>query len=128
MVVCFHMPGRILIVDDEQGVRTVLTAFLESHGFTVWNAETIAEGLDILNRETIDFVLQDMMLSDGDGLDLLERIKTLRPELPVVIMTGSGCEGGLFEKAKEKGALDFISKMFSLNDLLTLIQNNQVKE
>lgn len=122
------MPRQILIVDDEQGVVTVLTAFLESQGFLVRNAESIRQGLDILGEHPIDFVLQDMMLSDGDGMELLEQIKQQWPELPVVLMTGSGCESELLDEVKEKGALDFIPKTTSLNEILVLIQNHIVKE
>ena len=80
---------RILVVDDEEMIRTNLAAFLEDDGFTALEAESGEEALKILENETADVGIYDMRLPGMDGNTLILKIHELRPEIKAIIYTGS---------------------------------------
>ena len=88
------MSGTILIVDDDASIVTSLTLLLKQAGFQSRTATTPAQALDELRNDHVRLVLQDMNFSrqttGEEGLSLLREIKSLRPDLPVVLMTAWG--------------------------------------
>lgn len=83
------MPQRILVIDDEQDIRSLLTLILESAGYAVQQARSGKEGLTLLERETADLVLLDIMMPEMDGWEVCRQIKN-RPatrNTPVIILT-----------------------------------------
>jgi two-component system NtrC family response regulator len=111
----------ILIVDDERNYPLILSAVLEEEGFETLTANSGAEALNILAASDVDLVLTDMKMPQMDGIELLERIKTLNADLPVIMMTAHGTVEKAVE-AMQKGAYSYILKPFD-NDRLVLYTN-----
>ena len=103
---------RVLVVDDEQNIRTTLTMTLESAGARVSSARNSEEALAILRRNPLDLVFLDLRLGEENGLDLLPRILTERPELSVVVITAYATFDTAVE-AVELGAQDYLPKPFT---------------
>ncbi|HZD55626.1 MAG TPA: hybrid sensor histidine kinase/response regulator, partial [Anaerolineales bacterium] len=113
--------GRILVIDDELGIREGCQRVLGPQGFCVEKAATAQEGLHKLEADDFDLVLLDVMLPDGRGVDLLEPICRNDPEIVCVIITGYATVELAVEAIKQ-GAYDFISKPFT-SDLLLMTVN-----
>jgi len=110
--------GRVLVVDDESGIRFSLKGILEDEGFTVVEAESGEAGLELLDSgEAVDLVFLDIWLPGQDGLAVLARIRQERPDLPVVMISGHGTIETAVTALKN-GAFDFIEKPLSLEKVL----------
>src|SRR5216110_1586921 len=81
---------RILIVDDDALTIAAVTGLLSRRGYEVASAETGVAAVDVLRRESVGLTLLDIRLRAEDGLDLLPQLKTLRPEMSVIILTAMG--------------------------------------
>jgi two-component system nitrogen regulation response regulator NtrX len=103
------MPQRILIVDDERGIREALTLLLEDAGYDPLGAEGGAAALDVIGREEISLVLCDVAMPGMDGITLVERLNQQRPELPVVMISAHG-ELETAVRAVRAGAYDYLVK------------------
>jgi DNA-binding response OmpR family regulator len=110
---------RVLVVDDEAVVVNSIRKTLTRKGFVVDEAFTGAEALSWVAGHDYDLVLLDMKLPDVIGLDLLPKIKRLKPELPVVIVTGYASIDTAVE-AIRRGATDYMAKPFTTDELYTL--------
>jgi len=110
--------GRILVVDDESGIRFSLRGILEDEGFAVVEAETGEAGLEFFDSGgNCDLMFLDIWLPGMDGLTVLERVKADRPDLPVIMISGHGnIETAV--TAIKKGAFDFIEKPLSLDKVV----------
>ena len=101
--------SRILVVDDEEEIRTLLSRYFGKKNYGVLTAESAEEALGILEKESVDAVLLDIQLPGISGLDALRRIRTSWPDLPVAMISGQDDE----EVAKDTlryGAFDYIIK------------------
>ena len=112
--------GRILIIDDEEIVRTSCRRILEPEGYSVKTADTGSDGLATLDSHGIDLVLTDLMMPDMDGLEVLMKIKETWPDTEVIIMTGYGTVKTAI-RAMKIGVFDYIEKPFTPEDMLSLI-------
>jgi YesN/AraC family two-component response regulator len=110
----------VLLVDDDPAVQDVLTLFL-SHAYEVKRAATGEEALAILQHEPIAAVLLDYRLPDRTGLDLLPDIRSARPGVPVIMMTGYGSEA-VCASAFRLGVRDYFPKPLDIADLLCCLQ------
>jgi two-component system response regulator AtoC len=109
---------RILVVDDEVQLREMLRqSLVKLGGFAADVASGGEEALQKIDKDTFDLVLTDLKMPEMDGMDLLSRIKTTRPEIMVIMMTGFGSIETAVEAIK-KGADDYITKPIDLKDLL----------
>jgi len=109
-----EMPPRVLIVEDEEKLRRVLTLHLESKGFEAIGVSTAEEALRLAPQTQL--VLTDLRLPGMDGLELLESLRRLNAHLPVIVMTAfSSVETAV--EAMKRGAADFLPKPFSLDHL-----------
>src|SRR5260370_11728485 len=113
--------NRILIVDDESGIRFGIRNFLDAHGFDVTEAENCKSALEIFRSAPSDLVLVDYSLPDGNALELLPRLKEINAALPVVVLTGHGSID-LAVRAIKEGAEQFITKPVELPALLVVLQ------
>lgn len=111
---------RILIVDDEADIALILKLQLEDAGYATSRARDGVEALEILKRERFSLVLLDIKLPKLDGIGVLERLEPSRRDVAVVMMTAHGSENVAVECMK-KGALDYIAKPFSAEDLLNKV-------
>lgn len=116
------MKQHILIVDDEDQIRELLSLYLSRHDYEVSTATTSAETLHIIQKSHVDLVVLDISLADEDGIELLSAIKTWHPEVQVVMLTGMGFVEDLLQEAQAKGANGYVSKLLPLDELLLAIQ------
>ncbi len=112
---------KILIVDDEPGIRFGVRDFLESEGLEVDEADTIAAAEKLLREGRPDAIVLDHMLPDGTALDLLPRIRESDPVVPVVVLTGHATID-LAVRAIKEGADQFLAKPVELPALLVMLQ------
>jgi signal transduction histidine kinase len=118
--------GRILIIDDEIGIRQGCCRVLQPQGFALETAETFQEGIQKIQEELFDLVLVDVMLPDGKGIDLLDSIRARDPETISIIITGFATVE-LAVDAIKKGAYNFISKPFTADMLLLTVNQGLEK-
>jgi DNA-binding NtrC family response regulator len=120
--VAVHPLGqRILIIDDEAGIRDSLETLLTLEGFRVDLAGDGIAGLDQLTRNAYDLMLLDLALPGESGIDLLPRIKALVPDLPVIMITAYGTVGNVVD-AIRAGAANFVQKPWDNEKLLADIR------
>ncbi len=112
---------RLLVVDDEDSIREVLTDFLTMEGYTVVAVPTGEDAVDRLRIEVFDAILLDMKMPGMDGLELLEHISVLAPHTFAVMMTGFGTVETAIT-AMKKGADDYILKPFKVQDVINLLE------
>ena len=118
--------SRILVIDDEEGIRQGCVRALGSQKFQVETAGTLAEGRRMIEQANFDLVLLDIMLPDGQGTSLLKTIRTRDAETVAVIITGFATVE-LAVDAIKQGAYDFISKPFD-TDLLLMTVNQGLQK
>ena len=111
---------NILIVDDEKNYPMIIGEILQEEGYTSMTASSGMEALDILRTEIIDLVLTDVKMPGMSGIQLLNKIKELSPDIPVIIMTAHGSVENAVD-AMHKGAYTFILKPFENQTLIAHI-------
>ena len=112
----------ILIVDDEDSVRDSLYNWFIEDGYRVECAEDAKKALSILETEEFDIVLADIKMPGMDGLEMLKRIKAIRKDSIVIIMTAFATVNTAVQALKD-GAYDYVTKPFDPDDLSHLIRN-----
>lgn len=114
------MPTKILVVDDEEKIRETLRGVLSDEGYEVSDAADGRSALESLQAERPGLVILDVWLPEIDGITLLEEVKRIHADLPVIIICGhANIEAAV--RATRLGAADFIEKPFSLDALLASI-------
>jgi DNA-binding response OmpR family regulator len=115
------MAGRILVIEDEPGIVDFLERGLAAEGFDVISALDGTTGIDRGLREDVDLVVLDMLLPGARGLEVLERLHTAKPTLPVIALTALG-EVDDRVAGLDAGAADYLTKPFSLSELAARIR------
>lgn len=113
--------NRILVVDDEEALRTVLSGELTAEGYDVRIAADGAEAVAELDKEIFDLILLDIKMPRMNGFEVLKYVKEKHPNTKVVMLTGFADLKNALE-SKKLGAEDFVSKPYDLVDLLTTIE------
>lgn len=113
--------SSVLVVEDDQNLREALCDTLISGGRKAIGAENGEQALHFLQSEPVDMVLSDIQMDVMDGHTLLKRVKKLRPDLPVVMITAHGAVEGAVE-AMKSGASDYLQKPFDAEVLMELIE------
>jgi two-component system, NtrC family, response regulator PilR len=113
-------PQRLLIVDDEASIRDMLAFFFHKKGFEVMTASNFTEGQASALRTSPDLVLCDIKMPDGNGLDLLKKIKSESPKTPVIMITAHTSTPDAIE-AMKLGAVDYIAKPFNVEELALIV-------
>ena len=106
----------LLIVDDDRPFLQRLARAMETRGFEVQTAETVDEGMALLRKEPPAFAVVDMRLEDGNGLDVIEALQSLRPDARVVVLTGYGNIATAVTAVK-LGAADYLAKPADADDV-----------
>ena len=114
--------SRILVIDDEAAIRDSLRMTLEYEGYEFLSAATGQEGLALAEREAPDLVLLDVKMPGMDGIEVLERLRNMNDQLPIVVISGHGTISTAVEATK-KGAWDFIEKPFASERVLVSLRN-----
>ncbi len=115
------MKKRILIADDELNIREGLAAAVESEGYDSITAENGSVAWNIIQKQGADLVITDLRMPVMTGSELLEKIYSSYPTLPVVVLTGHGSIEDAV-KAMQNGAVDFLTKPVNLDHLFVLIK------
>jgi CheY-like chemotaxis protein len=105
--------GRVLLVDDHAELRRVWLRVLRRAGHEVHEATSAAEALERIRTECYELVLSDIQMPDMTGLELLAKLRTLDPELAVVLLTGAP-DAASVQRAEELGASEFLTKPVDL--------------
>ncbi|MGB5296924.1 MAG: sigma-54 dependent transcriptional regulator [Thermoanaerobaculia bacterium] len=115
------MTARILVVDDEQSMLEFLRLLLEEIGYQVTTASSVEEGRTQIRESGFDLVLCDIIMPDGNGLDLLREIKQQDSRISVIMMTAYTSTKTAIE-AMRRGAYDYVSKPFDVEELKVVMQ------
>lgn len=110
----------ILVVDDEPNYLIVLSELLKEEGFEIFTAPGGVQGLEVIRNNDLDLVITDMQMPGMDGLEFLQEIKEIQPELPVIMITAFA-EVEKAVAAMQAGAFNYLAKPFSNNELLVNI-------
>lgn len=111
----------LLVVDDDADLRTILCRYLEAKGHSTRQAPDAASALKAVEGEPVELVLLDLSLPDAGGLEVLESLRRLEPDLPVLILTGNA-DIGTAVRAMKLGANDYLVKPFGNEDLALRVQ------
>ena len=112
---------RLLLVDDEESYVNVLTKRMTKRNFEVSSALSGAQAIRILRKQDFDAVVLDLKMEDMDGIEVLKILKTMAPELPVIMLTGHGSETAAREGITF-GAFDYLTKPCDLDELIEKIR------
>jgi len=112
---------RILVVDDEPAQREMISGFLKKQAFDVVVAENGAKALELFRQDSIDLILTDQKMPHLSGLDLLQAVRAINPETPVILMTAFGSIEAAVS-AIQRGATDYLTKPLNLDELLYRIR------
>jgi DNA-binding response OmpR family regulator len=111
----------ILVVEDEQNICDVIVEILGQLGYEARVAGTAAEAVTIAKAERPDAILLDIVLPDGRGTTVLDQLRKLRPDVPVVMVTANADEA-LARETLKRGAFDYLTKPFNLQHLARVLE------
>src|SRR5882762_3294390 len=114
-------PFHILVVDDQHSIRLMLESGLSLYGFNVSCARNGTEALAAASSGKFDAVISDIYMPDGDGLEMVQKLRAVLPSLPIILMTAQGSVE-LAVRAVEEGATDFIAKPFEVSAVAALLR------
>ncbi len=120
--------AKILVIDDEQGIRNLLDTLLRRKGYDVILADSGEKGLEVLRRERPDVLVLDLKMPGMDGLTVLGQVRSFNPTQPVIILTGAGTPESE-QQARALSVTEFVEKEFSLHllgDALKRLLNTPV--
>jgi len=112
---------RILVVEDEDSIASFVVKGLTAEGHTVERASTAADGIGLGTTFDFDLVLLDLLLPDGNGIDVLQQIRAVRPELPVIIVSALGETDDKVDLL-DAGADDYLVKPFAFAELAARVR------
>lgn len=115
------MKKHILVIDDEQSIRDVLTQYLTASGYRVSVVSSALEAVDQVRKEPPDLIISDLQLEDADGLEMIAQIKTQLPHLPVILLTGVLFDPEVVRDILRAKVTRYIEKTASLSTVVTAI-------
>ncbi len=110
----------ILVVDDEETIRSLFKETLEELGHTVTTVETSSEGLELVKQRDFALVFLDLKMPGMDGAELFRQIKTVKPKLPVTIITGYP-DSEMMARALAQGPFGVMNKPFGEQDIIAAV-------
>lgn len=113
---------KILVVDDEESMRDVLSIMLERTGYSVISVASGEEALERLNKEIFDLVITDLRMQGVDGIEVLKAAKAASPETVVLVITAFASAESAVEAMKQ-GAYDYLTKPFQIDEVQLIIRN-----
>jgi two-component system response regulator PilR (NtrC family) len=119
--------SRILVVDNEKSMREMLSIALEKEGYEVETARNGEVAVEMVEKSGFDVVITDINMPRSNGIDVLDAVNRVRPETPVIMMTGYASPETAVETMK-KGAYDYITKPFNMEDFKLIIRNASEKK
>lgn len=113
--------SRVLIIEDEDGLREMLVFFFEKAGFYVNETSNGKDGIDLLKKNQYDIIITDLRLGDIDGLNVITLAKQISPKTEIILITAYGTIETAVSAIK-KGAYDFITKPFEIDQLVLIVE------
>jgi DNA-binding NtrC family response regulator len=113
---------HILIVDDEADIRGILQQFLSRAGYRVTATATVAEGLRVAKADPPDLLISDLQLEHSDGFALIEQVKGMLPNLPVILLTGVLFDPHVIQETFGDRISCYVQKTSSLSRILAEVQ------
>jgi len=113
--------ARIMIIEDDEEMRSLLKDFFEEEGFEIDSVSNGVDALRKLSKDHFDIVITDIRMPGLTGLDILPRIRRLKPEIPIIVMTAYGSDD-LRRRSLERGATIYLEKPIHLSKLRRLIR------
>src|SRR5215475_2412043 len=113
--------NKVLVVDDESGVRFGIRDFLEQHGYEIEEADSCQDAQNLFRTSRPDIVIADYMLPDGTALDLLPRLREIDASIPLLVLTAHGSID-LAVRAIKEGAEQFLTKPLEMATLQVILQ------
>jgi DNA-binding NtrC family response regulator len=120
-------PARILIIDDDENIRTVLQAILEDEGYIIETADTARKGIEKSEKAFYNLALIDVRLPDMEGIELLTKLHETKPKMRKIIVTGFPTMQNAVA-ALNKGADGFVLKPFDVEKILITIKEQLIKQ
>ncbi|MCU9613323.1 response regulator [Caldibacillus lycopersici] len=117
------MAEKILIVDDQFGIRILLNEVFQKEGYRTFQAANGKQALEIVKMYSPDIVLLDIKIPGMDGIEILKRLKKINTEIKVIIMTAYG-ELDMISEAMELGALTYFAKPFDITELRETVRTH----
>ncbi len=114
--------ARVLVVDDERGIRVTFDAFLAGEGHEVFTAESVEKAKEVLHEKSIDVVVTDMILPQSSGMDLLSFLRDHDPSIQNIVITGEPTMESVVH-AMRLGAFDYRSKPVSGKELVQIVRD-----
>ena len=113
---------KILVVDDEKGLREVLSIMLKRTGYAVTEASDGEEAIGHINKEIFDLVITDLRMPKADGMSVLKAVKSSSPETVVLVVTAFATADSAVDAMKQ-GAYDYLTKPFQVDEVQLIIRN-----
>lgn len=116
---------RILVIDDDEGVRATLEIMLQEAGLDVMMARDGNQGLDLFLAHPVDLVITDMRMPLKNGYEMIAEIRRMNPRVPIIAMSGGNmaAKGDVLTSARKNGADRIIEKPFDYDDLNALVRD-----
>jgi DNA-binding response OmpR family regulator len=115
-------PKRVLIIEDETEISEILSQYLREAGFDPFCATGTARGMEVMKERGADAIVLDINLEGENGLDFLPDFKQLYPQVPVMILTGTGYDNPTIETALQHGASAYFSKESGLENVAPMLE------
>lgn len=122
-----HHPLSVLVVDDDETLRSAIRLNLEAAGYAVRSVADGNEALSVINTENFDIIICDLRMPEIDGLTFIKRCADVDPDVAVILMSGYG-SNDLAIEALRAGAYDYISKPFSNDELILTLKKIEERE
>uniref|UniRef100_UPI0033845C70 response regulator n=1 Tax=Sutcliffiella sp. FSL R7-0096 TaxID=2921670 RepID=UPI0033845C70 len=117
------MGQKLLIVDDQYGIRILLNEVFQKEGYQTFQAANGYQALDIVEKHSPDLVLLDMKIPGMDGIEILKRLKAINSDIQVIIMTAYG-ELDMIQESKDLGAITHFAKPFDIDEIRDAVRKN----
>jgi len=118
---------KIFVIDDEQVIRNLFARILTVKGHEVMSVDNGKDALQKVMEQSFDIVFTDMVMPGMDGIVTFKALRKLKPNLPIVIMTGFAVEDKIKE-AMKLGAVDYLYKPFDISDIISILKRLERKK
>ena len=116
------MPKHILIIDDEQSIRDLLSQYLADCGYRVSGVSSALEAFSLVRDAPPHLIISDLQLEDSDGLEMIARIKTMLPAVPVILLTGVLFDPEVIQDILSNNVACYLPKTSPLSKILEAVR------